>query len=115
MAWASLSDTFYTDPRILDAGLAAAGLYAFAISFCVLQRSDGYVPRSSMARLLDGGDTAPLDALIAAGLVKTEPDGGYTLPEFLDNGNWTRARIEARSEQKRRAARARWDKANTDE
>ena len=61
--------------------------------------------------MLDGGDTAPLDALIAAGLATTEPDGGYTLPEFLANGNWTKAQIEARSEQKRRAARARWDKA----
>ena len=36
MAFAALSETFYTDPRILDAGLAAAGLYACAIcsAFC---------------------------------------------------------------------------------
>ena len=64
-----------------------------------------------MARMFDGGDTAPVDALIAEGASDHGAGRRIHAAEFLDNGNWTKAQIEARSEQKRRAARARWDKA----
>jgi hypothetical protein len=109
MPWASLDDGFHGDPRIIEAGLAAAGLYACLTTYSARYLTDGTVPRRAATQLLDAGETAPLDALVRVGLV-VATDDGYHLPDYL-KGNWTREKTEAEraatAERKRRWAERR--------
>ena len=91
MPWAGLDDGFHDDPRAVEAGLAAIGLYTCLTTYCARYLTDGRVPAKVAARFLDGGDMAPLDALLAADLV-VEADGQYELPDYL-NANPTRAKV----------------------
>ena len=117
MTWACLDDGFHQDPRQLDAGIAASGLYARATCYVALYRLDGVIPRNALVRLLDDGDAAPLDALLRVGLL-TETDGSYTLADYFGKGrggNLTREQIE-KNERERKAraesaARSRWGKS----
>lgn len=95
---ASLDDGFHDDPRTLEAGLAAAGLYACAMSYVARYLLDGVIPRQALLRMLEGGDMAPLDALVRVGYVE-ETDGGYLLPDSSSPVATCRAR---RSKQRRK-------------
>jgi hypothetical protein len=104
MSWAALDDGFHEDPRTVEAGLAAAGLYAFATTYCARHLTDGKITRKVLARLLDGGDMAPIDALLAVGLFR-ETGGAYEVVGYLD-ANPTREIVEERREKRRKRAEA---------
>ncbi len=96
MPWAALDDGFHDDPRTLKAGLTAAGLYACALSYVARYLLDGVIPRQALLRMLEGGDMAPLDALLDVGYV-VETDDGYYLPDYLKpGGNVPREKVEQR-------------------
>lgn len=96
MPWAALDDGFHDDPRTLQAGLAAAGLYACAMSYVARYLLDGVIPRQALLRMLEGGDMAPLDALLDVGYVVEKGDG-YLLPDYLKpGGNLPREKVEER-------------------
>jgi hypothetical protein len=113
MTWACLDDNFHEDPRTLDAGLAAAGLYACATCYVSGQQLDGRIPFKAMARLLEDGDATPLSALLRVGLVR-EADDGYVLVEYFKDGakggNRTKAEIELLKENSSKGGKARWAK-----
>jgi hypothetical protein len=92
MPWASFDDGVHGDPRILDAGLAAAGLYLCVTSYMARYLTDGVITRKAIGQMLDAGDTAPLDALLRTGLL-VELGGDYEAPEFL-KANRSRERVE---------------------
>lgn len=50
MTWVKLDDGFHSNPKVIEAGLAAAGLYAMALSYCGDHHTDGVVPASWLAR-----------------------------------------------------------------
>jgi hypothetical protein len=110
--WAALDDGFHEDPRTLEVGLAAAGLYACATTYVARHLLDGLIPRRALARMLDGGDTAPLAALLRVGLFE-EADGGYTITDYF-KGNQTRGVVEERKRKAKvraeKGARAMWAK-----
>jgi hypothetical protein len=110
MAWAALDDGFHEDPRTVEAGLAAAGLYACASTYIARHLTDGVIPVKVLERLLEHGDTAPLDALVRVGMVE-QCEGGYRLVDYL-HANPTREKAEAKraaAAARKAAARARWE------
>jgi hypothetical protein len=114
MGWAALSEDFHDDPRIVEVGLTATGLYACLVTYSSRHRTDGYVTRRAIGRLLDGGDMTPLEALLRVGLVNEDRGGYYHLPEFLNGANFSRAEREAMHSKKvaagQKGGRARWNK-----
>jgi hypothetical protein len=112
MPWAALDDAFHEDPRVLEAGLAAAGLYACASTYAARHLTDGYVSQKAVARMLENGDSAPLSALLRVGLMMEVHDG-YDVVDYL-KANPTREKVEKlrrdKTERARKAARARWEK-----
>jgi hypothetical protein len=114
MTWAALDDGFHEDPRTLEAGLTAAGLYACATTYVSRHLLDGYIPRKALVRLLDDGDAAPLSALLTVGLLQEDGDR-FEVVDYL-KGNQTREVVEERrrkaKERATKAANARWGNRN---
>ena len=110
MPWAGLDDGFHEDPRILEAGLAAAGLYACSTTYVARHLLDGFIPRKALHRLLEVGDADPLTALLEVGLLREDGDR-FEVVDYL-KGNQTREVVEERrrkaKERARKAANARW-------
>jgi hypothetical protein len=105
MPHAALDLHFHSHPKILNAGNAAVGLYARALSYCADNLTDGFVPKRWAAM---AGTPATCKKLESVDLwVKVE--GGYQIPGYLKH-NLSRAGIEARSERGRELADARWAK-----
>jgi hypothetical protein len=91
--WAHFDDGLHGDPRILDAGLAAAGLYLCVTTYMARYLTDGVISERAVAGMLEHGDTQPLDALLRVGLLVCRDDGDYEAPEYLI-GNRTKAKTE---------------------
>lgn len=107
MTWAALDDGFSDDPRTLKAGLAAAGLYACAMSYVARYLLDGVIPRQALMRMLEDGDMAPLHALLRVGYVE-EADDSYVLTDYLKpGGNLSRERVE-QNQKDARERKQRW-------
>ncbi|HUB72810.1 MAG TPA: hypothetical protein VL979_02085 [Solirubrobacteraceae bacterium] len=92
MPWASFDDGTHDDPRILDAGLAGAGLYLCVTCYMARHLTDGVISRKAIDKILEDGDTAPLDALLRTGLL-VELGDDYEAPEFL-KANRSREKVE---------------------
>jgi hypothetical protein len=112
MTYAGLPDEFHDDPRILEAGLAAAGLYACCTTYCGRHLTDGFVPRKAVARMLEEGDAAPLDALLRVGMMRLDGDR-YEVVDYLKI-NPSRTEVERRKAKARAASEKRWGKGGDD-
>lgn len=128
MAWLRIDDRFHSNPKVLDAGNEAAGLYARALSFCAANLTDGHVP-ATWAR--QAGREAAIKAIGAAGLWRPikkgdafetkdaegelipvlSPSDGYIVPGYLEF-NPSKLEVEAdrnrKSEAGKAGARKRW-------
>jgi len=108
MPWCAIDDAFYSDPRVIEAGLGAAGLYSCASSDCARWLTDGLVPRRALGRMLDDGDAGPLDACLRVGLlVFRDNDDAYEVAGDLDS-NQSRTKVEERKRRAKAAADKRW-------
>jgi hypothetical protein len=120
MPWAALDDGYHEDPRILEAGLAAAGLYACATTYIARHLTDGFITRRALHRLLDeDGDAEPLSALLRVGLLREDGNRFEVVDYFKDGRNKTRAEVEdlraKRKARARKAAASRWGHRNCDD
>jgi hypothetical protein len=118
MPWAALDDGFHEDPRTLEAGLAAVGLYACSTTYVARHLTDGVIPRKAIARMLDGGDMTPIEALLRVELLRHDTaSDAYEVVDYF-NANKRRAEVErlraAAKARAKSAARARWAKAAAD-
>ncbi|HXD55548.1 MAG TPA: hypothetical protein VN618_12385 [Solirubrobacteraceae bacterium] len=93
MPWASFDDGIHGDPRVLDAGLAAAGLYLCVTSYMARYLTDGVIPAKAVRQMLEDGDASPLDALLRTGLLVESLGDDYEAPEFL-KANRSREQVE---------------------
>jgi hypothetical protein len=105
MGWVALDDGFFANPKILQAGHAAAGLYAMGLAYCGKYATDGFVPKAWLV-----GQPKKLIAILVEHELWEEVDGGYAYPDYLEY-NDDKTAVEARKEQAREAAKARWSKA----
>lgn len=51
MTWGKIDDKLHSHPKADDAGLAALGLWALALSYCCDHLTDGHVSRDRLAKL----------------------------------------------------------------
>lgn len=134
MSWVALDDKFHSNPKIIDAGNAAIGFYARALSYCADHLTDGYV---SPAWVREAGSKQLANRLVEHDLwievkggesFEYEVDGspyvveivrsGYFIPDYVVH-NPTRAAVEKRrselsqkrAEAGRKGALRRWQKA----
>lgn len=129
-AW--LDDQFHSNPKVRQAGNAAAGVYARALSFCAAYLTDGYISdadlnaiskrnerqnalKASLFERVQAGETR--DVTVTRGkrkgsrFVVTMPGDGYYIPDWLDY-NESRQESQKTSADKaaagRKGAAARW-------
>ncbi len=80
MPWVPLDDKFHSNPKVIAAGLEAAGLYARSLSYCGDHLTDGHIPKGWAE------EVAPRRA--RAKLIETklwvEENGGFKIPHYLD-------------------------------
>jgi hypothetical protein len=80
--WTKMSDTFWSDPRLLELGNDGFAVAARALSYCGQHLTDGRVPKGIATMLDPGGQTV-------AGLVRLElwreTEGGFEVVGYLDD------------------------------
>lgn len=82
MAWVYLDDEFHSNPKIVQAGLDAAGLYARALSYCGAYLTDGFVP-GGWANEAAGRKHALPQKMVELGLWNTVT-GGFQIRDYLE-------------------------------
>lgn len=100
MAWVKLSDDFWMHAKVVEAGDAAAGLYARLLSYCGFGLTDGLIP-SAMADMIVGKNTKSLDTLVRLELVDRMETGSLLIRDFLDY-NRSKADWKADADQRRK-------------
>jgi hypothetical protein len=80
--WFKVDDQFHSHPKILKAGNTAIGLWIRLGSWCAAHLTDGKVPKQVLE--LFAGSEHEVDALVDAGLLRLEADGGAVFHDFLD-------------------------------
>ena len=86
MSWICFNDNRWSDPKILEVGLAASGLDANAICYTASHSTEGFIPTNALRLLAGGEDFIPLvEKLVHAELWITDDDGdGYWISDFQD-------------------------------
>lgn len=91
MPWVSLSDDFYDDPKLIDAGPLGLAQWVVGLTWCARNLTDGFIPARQIRRLLDWDGVALEDAdvtseAVAKELVRCglwdEVDGGYMVSNY---------------------------------
>ncbi len=111
MPWVKLSDDWYDDYELVEAGPAAMLLWTVAISWCARNLTDGRVPLSQVPRLVDWsaiGTTAEqvIAPLVANGRLQAI-EGGYQITNYLTYQPSRQQVLEEREAAKARAAKSR--------
>jgi len=95
MVWVKLDDKFHSNEKVLDAGHAAAGLYAMSLSYCGDHLTDGRVPDA----WANQHPKTLRDKLVKNALWK-KVKGGYLIPDFNEL-NPTKAAVETKRSKQR--------------
>lgn len=88
MPWVKLSDDWYDDPDLIEAGPLSMLVWPLLISWSARNLTDGRIPASQVRRLVDWSqlDAEPEQAiapLVANGRLQ-EIAGGYLITRYLD-------------------------------
>lgn len=114
MPWVRLTDDWYDDPDIIDAGPLAMLLWPVLISWSARNLQDGKIPAGQIRRLVDwsalGAEPEQAVAsLVAAGRLQ-ETAGGYLIVNFLKYQPSRAKVLSDRDASKDRAAKSRASK-----
>lgn len=119
--WAKVDLGYLTNPKmsdVLDASSNAVCMHLASILHCAQHLTDGHVSPKAMTRAV-GGDSKDIGILIKAGLWHEpghecdecpQPEEGRVYVHNYLNHNVSSEKINRKSEQASRAAKARWDK-----
>jgi hypothetical protein len=87
MSWARLDDRWHDHPKVIEAGLEAAGLWAMMLCWAHQHRrsspNPGVVPVSAVTRLA-GNRTKKLTAVLAKVGLLDQADGGWAIHDFAE-------------------------------
>jgi hypothetical protein len=83
VAWVKLDDGFYDNPKILRAGLTAAGLYTAGLTYAARKLTDGFLADVAVNMLVGDSGTGLPGRLIEAGLWSAV-EGGYQIHDYLE-------------------------------
>jgi hypothetical protein len=86
MGWVKLDDAFLNNPKVMLAGLNGRALFLAGLCFSSSGLTDGFIPRTAVAKLAALSDVArPTTAtqrLLAVGLWEEVP-GGFRIHDYL--------------------------------
>jgi len=90
MPWVKLDDSFWANPKVVEAGNEAVGAYVRMLSYCGQQLTDGHI-KDSVAKVI--ATPRVCKRLVDHGLL--ERNGrGWDIPDFLDF-NPSKEKVEA--------------------
>lgn len=104
MTWTKLDDGFWSNPKVLAAGNAAAGAYARMLAYCGDHNLDGKVDDPGAKLIANAGQLRKLEEV---GLVERQ-ENGWLIPGYLEF-NPSKEQVEkdrARSRERMRKLRA---------
>jgi hypothetical protein len=100
--WTKLDDGFWANPKILQAGDEAAGIFARMLSYCG-RYSDGEVPDDA-ANIITAGNLTILERLAEVDLIKRRKTG-WLIPSYsehnLSRAEWDEKRRKNAERKKR--------------
>jgi hypothetical protein len=79
VSWFRLDDKFHSNPKVIDAGNAAIGLYVRCGTYCADHNTDGRIP-AAVVRMY--GNRKEIAQLLASNLWKKDGDE-YVIPDYL--------------------------------
>lgn len=109
MPYARIDTGFHRHPKASAVGITGRALYISGLCFCAEQLTDGRIPKGSVPIVAAEAGVKPsvADALVEVGLWHDRGDH-YSVNDYFDRGNPTRASVLAEREAARqRAAKAR--------
>jgi hypothetical protein len=115
MPFVFLDDEFHSNPKVLQAGLEGAGLYARALSYCGAYLTNGFVPQAWAEAAVGRKGDRLLALLEQIGLWNACP-GGYEIPDYLEfnpSREDVKKRRAERSQSGKKGARSRWGHGNS--
>ena len=107
MPYANLDDNFADHPKIAGLSDAAFRLHVAGICYSARHLTDGLLAADEAPRLVRRFRKAALNELLDRGLWDRVLDGAYAIHDYLD-WNPSRATVEKRREDARKAAGSRW-------
>jgi hypothetical protein len=117
--WVKLSDDWYDDPDLIEAGPAAMLLWPLLISWCARNLTDGRIPEGQVRRLVDWHTLGVDPEQAIAPLVDTgrlqSVAGGYLVTNYLQYQPSRERVLADRDAAKDRAAKSRKRAANVRE
>lgn len=86
MTWTKITDTFVTDPAMVELPVSLRWLVLEALVYGNTHLTDGRITVASLQALTRHRDPeSAADALVAAGLWDVHPDGGWQVVAFLSD------------------------------
>lgn len=115
MSYVLLDDGFHSNPKIVRAGLAAAGLYARALSYCGDYLTDGHIAEEWLMGAAGKDGLKVVNELLRHTLIVRE-NGGFHIPDYLDyqlSKDQVLAKRADKSKAGRKGANKRWGDSTT--
>lgn len=117
MPWVKLDDSFFSHPKVVNAGTEAIGLYVLGLTYSSHHLTDGHVPGAWVRQAVGSKEKRLTAALVEHGLW-AENGTGWLIHDYLEyqpsreQAEAQRAEVSsARSQAGKRGAAARWSKA----
>ncbi len=87
MAWVKLDDTFFGNPKVIEAGRDARDLYIAGLCYCNRHLTDGLILVGALSRIAAEAEIKNArgcsERLVTVGLWERE-DGGFRVHDYLE-------------------------------
>jgi hypothetical protein len=118
--WTKLDDGFYDNPKVIEAGLEATGLYVLCLTWTSKHRKGGSISHAAIARFAGVRAAHLSDILLSVGLFENA-EGGFEIHDYLEYNPSPETIAakekeisEKRAEAGRHGAESRWRDSKTD-
>lgn len=111
MPWVKLTDDWYDDPKVINAGDQAAWLWVVGLSWCARNLTDGIIPANQIARLTTLEDPHSAAARAVEADLFRQVDGGFEVVNYL---RFQPPRAEVLGRREKDAARKRGERSGSD-
>lgn len=118
MSWVKLDDSFFSHPKVVNAGTEAIGLYVLGLTYSSHHLTDGHVPSAWVRQAVGSKAKKLTETLMEHGLWELNGTG-WLIHDYLEY-QASREQIQAqraevsaaRSEAGKRGAASKWGKAS---
>jgi len=83
MPWVKLDDSFYSHPKVVNAGHEAIGLYVISLTYASHQLTDGHVPAAWVKQQV-GSRTSKLAGVLVEHALWEQNGTGWVIHDYLN-------------------------------